>query len=175
MAFLAAAVPMVIGALAPAGAAAGAGASGLSLAATALSTTGTAVSAIAEQRAASYNAKVNDIQAGQAIEQAGLKSSEIARRNTQEAAAGRAGAAQNGFENTGSINDLLQQTARGGELDRLAAVYDGSVQAASLRADAKMNRQRGKQALVGGVIGAGAKALGGVSNFYDQRSRALSV
>lgn len=155
--------------------AAGSGAAGLSLGATALSAGGGVFSALMEKRAAQYNSKVANSQANQAVEQAGLKASEIERRNRQDTATARASAAQNGFENTGSINDILNQQSRQGNLDVLAAVYDGSVTAAGLRADAKLNRQRGRAAVVSGVVGAGASALGGVSNFYARRNRAAAI
>lgn len=90
-------------------------------------------------------------------------------------AATRAGALQNGFELTGSMNDLLDQTDRQGQLDYLTAVYDGSVQATGLNASAKLYKNQATNALIGGALGMGSKALGGVADVYRMRGSSISV
>lgn len=173
MAFLAAAVPAAIGAIGSGVTAVGGPVAALSLGATALSTVGTGMQAISEARAANYNADVNVIQARQAQEQAALKASELTRRNRQVGAAARAGAQENGFDLGGSIADVLSQAERQGQLDVLSAVYDGSVQAAGLYSEAKMNRRRAGSAVTAGIIGMGSQVLGGVSNLYGRQTQQL--
>lgn len=165
------------GAAAAAGAAGavGAGISTLGLASAALGVVGTATSAIAASKAAGAQAQIAEQQAKVAQDQASVKAGEVARDTKQRLAAGRAGAQQNGFELTGSVGDLLNQTARQGQLDYLTAVYDGSMQATGLNASAKMYRQQGKNALISGAIGAAGQALGGVSNYYKNRGASISV
>jgi hypothetical protein len=147
----------------------------MTLGATALGVAGTGMQAISAARSANYNADVNIMQARQANEQGALKASEVARRTKQTQAAGRAGALQSGFDLSGSIADVLAQSQRQGDLDALAAVYDGSVAATGAVNSAKLGRQEAKNAIAAGVIGMGAKALGGVSSYYGQRTRAIGT
>lgn len=167
-------------ALAGLGAAAGASAAtatavGAVIASTAVSTLGVGASALASSNAAKFQAGLAEQQAKQAQDQASVKAGEVARDNKQRLAATRAGALQNGFELTGSMNDLLDQTDRQGQLDYLTAVYDGSVQATGLNATAKNYRNQASNALIGGVLGMGSKALGGVSDVYRMRGSAINV
>lgn len=167
-------------ALASLGAAVGASAAtatavGATIAATAVSTIGVGASALASSNAAKFQAGLAEQQAKQAQDQASAKAGEIARDTRQRLAAGRAGAIQNGFEITGSMNDLLDQTGRQGELDYLTAVYDGSVQATGLNATARNYRRQASGALIGGALGAASSALGGVASVYKQRGSSINV
>lgn len=178
MAMLAAAVPAVpavMGAMGSAGAAVGGAGSALSLGASVLSGYGAIQAGKPENAASQYNATVNDIQAGQASEQAALKASEITRRARQTQSAGRASALVNGFEQSGSVVDVLNQAARGDELDALTAVYDGSVQSAGLKSEAALNRARGRSAKRAGYMGAASSLLSGASSVVKARSGRASV
>jgi len=148
---------------------------GATVASTAVATLGTAASSLAASNAASFQAKLAKQQGQQAQDQAGLKAAEVARETRQRTAALRAGAAQNGFELTGSMNDLLDQTQRQGNLDYLTAVYDGSVQATGANASATMYKRQASSSLLSGVLGAGSQALGGISQVYRQRGSSISV
>lgn len=148
---------------------------GATVASTAVATLGVGASALASANAASYQADLARSQAKQAQEQASLKAGEVAREGRQRMAATRAGALQNGFELTGSMNDLLDQTDRQGQLDYLTAVYDGSVQATGLNASAKLYKNQAKNAIIGGVLGMGSKVLGGVADVYRMRGSSISV
>lgn len=167
-------------ALAAVGSAVGASAAtatavGATIASTAVATIGTAASSLAASNAASFQAKLQKNQATQAQDQAGVRAAEVARETRQRTAALRAGAAQNGFELTGSMGDLLEQTERQGNLDYLTAVYDGSVQATGLNASAAMSKRQASSSLIGGALGAGAQALGGLSQVYRQRGSSINV
>ncbi len=148
---------------------------GATVASTAVAALGTGASALASANSAEFQAKLAKQQAAQATEQASIKASEIARENRQRSAAIRAGALQNGFELTGSMGDLLQQTERQGQLDYLTAVYDGSVQATGLNATAKNFKRQKGAALIGGALGMGAQALGGVADIYRTRAASINV
>jgi hypothetical protein len=167
-------------ALAALGAAAGASAAtaaavGATIASTGVALLGTGASALASHNAAEFQAKLQQSQAQQAQDQASVKAGEVARESKQRTAATRAGGLQNGFELTGSIGDLLAQTERQGQLDYLTAVYDGSVQATGLQASAQMSKRAASNALIGGALGAGAQALGGVGQFYKMRGASINV
>lgn len=167
-------------ALAALGSAAGASAAtatavGATVASTAVATLGVGASALASANAASYQADLARSQAKQAQEQASVKAGEVAREGKQRLAAARAGALQNGFELSGSATDLIEQADRQGQLDYLTAVYDGSVRATGLNASAKLYGMQKTNALVGGALGMGAKALGGVADVYRMRGSSISV
>ncbi len=148
---------------------------GAMAATTAVSVLGTGASALASANAADFQAKLAQQQAAQATDQAAVKASEVAREGRQRTAALRAGAIQNGFEISGSMSDLLQQTERQGTLDYLTAVYDGSVQATGLNATAANYRRQKSSALTGGALGMGAQALGGVADIYRTRGASINV
>lgn len=148
---------------------------GIAIAGTALSVLGTGASALAASNSASFQARLAEQQAKQAQDQASVKAGEVARESRQRISAARAGALQNGFELTGSMNDLLDQTGRQGQLDYLTAVYDGSVQATGLQTSAKLYRNQATNAIIGGVLGAGAQGLSGVANVYSMKSNSLRV
>lgn len=148
---------------------------GATIASTAVATLGTAASSLAAANSADFQSKLARVQGQQAQDQASLRAGEVARDTRQRLAATRAGAIQNGFELTGSMNDLLDQTERQGTLDYLTAVYDGSVQATGLAATSKMYKRQASSALIGGALGAGAQALGGVAQVYRQKGAAINV
>lgn len=148
---------------------------GAAVASTAVSTLGVGASALASSNAAKFQAGLAEMQAKQASEQASVKAGEVARDTRQRLAAGRAGALQNGFELSGSMNDLLDQTGRQGQLDYLTAVYDGSVQATGLNATAKNYRNQASNALIGGALGAASSALGGIGSVYKMRGSSINV
>ena len=161
-------------AAAPAIASAGSAIGGISanaagLGSTLLSAGGSLLEGVAAQRAADYNAKVSNIQARQSAEQGALAASEVSRQLNQRLAGGRAAAAQSGFENSGSVNDLLKQVERAGITDMMTAVYDGRTRAAAARSTATAQKAAGSSALWGGVLGAGAQAMSGMSDFYKRQ------
>jgi hypothetical protein len=140
-----------------------------------VSALGVGAQALASHNSAEFQAKLAATQARQAQDQASVKASEVARDTRQKAAAFRAGALQNGFEFTGSMADVLSQLERQGNLDYLTSVYDGSVQAAGLRATAANYKRQASNALIQGAIGMGSQALGGVADIYKMRGNSVSV
>lgn len=132
MSFMAAALPfMALGSMAAGGA---------------VSAIGAINQGDAANAAAKYNARTMEQEATRSNEEAAVKAGEAARRARQALAATRAGAGANGFAATGSIDDLLGQTERQGNLDALTAVYEGNIRAMGLRNQATLTRFEGKQA-----------------------------
>lgn len=66
---------------------------------------------------------------------------------------------------TGSALDVITQNAIDAEWDVLNARYAAGRQAAALRQQAAGKRSEAQAALFGGLIGAGAQALGGYASF----------
>ena len=77
-----------------------------------------------------------------------------------------AGSLENGFEDTGSVKSLTDQIQDTGSLDKLVAVYDGSVRGTGYRNQASLDRQEASNDIMGGFIGGGTKLLGGISRAY---------
>ena len=148
--------------------------SGMGLASSLMSAGGSLLEGVAGARAGEYNADVARMQAQQAGEQGALAASEAIRATNQRTATGRAAAAQSGFENTGSVRDLIDQVERAGYMDALSAVYDGSVRSLSAKNNATQAAAQGENALWGGVFGAGTAALSGVSDYY-RRTGAIQM
>lgn len=150
-------------------------AGGLSAVSTAVSVLGTAASSLAGSQAARGQAAMARAQGQQASAQAAIRASEVARDSRQRAAAMRAGFLQNGIELAGSPLDLIEQADRQGQLDYLTAVYEGDVAATNAFATASNYDRQASNALIGGFLGAGGQALGGVSDFYKMRGASLTV
>lgn len=147
----------------------------ITAASTGLSMLGTGAQALASHNSADFQAKLAEMQGRQARDQASVKASEIARNTKQTAASMRAGALQGGFRLEGSMNDLLHQTERQGQLDYLTAVYDGSVRGVGADATARNYKRAASGALIGGALGMGAQALGGVSDIYKNKGASINV
>ncbi|MCA3701415.1 MAG: hypothetical protein INF12_00015, partial [Methylobacterium sp.] len=108
----------------------------------------------AANAAAKYNANAMEQDARRANEEAAARAGEVARRTRQVLASSRAGAGANGFDLDGSVDDLLGQAERQGNLDALTAIYEGGVRAQELRNKAKLTRFEGKQAQRAGYTAA---------------------
>ena len=147
----------------------------LPLVAAGVSLLGAGASALAESKAAGFQSRLAAQQSDQVSAQAAVKASQIARSSKQQVSALRAGALQNGFELTGSMSDLVHQAERQGPLDYMTAVYDGTVQARGLTATSEMYRRQKSSALIGGLLGAGGKALGGVADRYKNQGADIAV
>lgn len=131
-----------------------------------LGAVGTLQQGAATASAANYNAKVAEIQAKNAENQAAAKYGELSRRGKLRAAEASAAAVESGFDLSGSFRDFLSQSLAFGELDALGAIYEGGVRASGSRAEASQYRAEAKNAKTASYIGAGTKLLGGVASVY---------
>lgn len=68
---------------------------------------------------------------------------------------------QSGFENTGSAADIMLEQMRGVENDVFQTILSGDLEALSKRSQAASVRAQGKQAMIGGLFGAGMGLAGG--------------
>lgn len=147
----------------------------LTIGSTVLSAASALSSASAQSSAANYNAAANELQAKQQNDQAAYQAGQEAKKTRLRLAAQRAGAAQGGLDLTGSVLDIMDETAAQGGLNYLTAVYNGDVNATSLRNDAKLNRARGSDATMAGYVNAGSSILTGISDIYKRKGNALSI
>lgn len=129
---------------------------------------GKVASGIGEMNAANYNANILNQQAAQVANNAGAEEAKLRREQRQEIGRQIATAAGSGAAFDGSIVDVIRQNIDNQEMDALTLRYRGAIEGASLKAQAKMTKYEGKQALYGGIAGAGSKLL---TSFGEQARR----
>lgn len=127
---------------------------------------GKVASGIGEMNAANYNANILNQQAAQVANNASAEEAKLRREQRQEI--GRQIATAAGSGASGSIVDVIRQNIENQEMDALTLRYRGAIEGASLKAQAKMTKYEGKQALYGGIAGAGSKLL---TSFGEQARR----
>jgi hypothetical protein len=130
---------------------------------------GKVASGIGENNAAKYNANILNMQAGQVAANAGMEEAKLRREQRQEIGRQVATAAGSGLTQSGSIVDVMRQNIENQEMDALTLRYRGAIEGAGLKAQAKMTKYEGKQALYGGIAGAGSKLL---ASFGEDARRA---
>tara|TARA_S200000501_G_scaffold224852_1_gene210775 strand:+ start:565 stop:1044 length:480 start_codon:yes stop_codon:yes gene_type:complete len=142
--------------------------------AVAMMAVGTAVSAYgqyqagkAQKRAYDYNAQIQEQNARIAQEQADYEARRQESRTRKMLAAQRVAYAGSGFtSNTGTALDTLRQTMSEGEMDKMAILYGGSVEAVNQRAQASLSRMQGKAAYKAGMYNAAGTLLAGGGQTY---------
>lgn len=137
----------------------------LMLASGAVQAVGSIVQGNAANAAAKANAAALEQQAEAENRAAGAREETQRRQNRQFLGAQRAALAQAGIGVEGSAYDIARQSAINAELDALNIRYEGQLRSNKLRNEAKITRFEGKQAKIGGYLGAGASILSGVSNY----------
>jgi hypothetical protein len=166
MAFIAAAIPMLATAAAGLGAAATAAAPAIGVGSAVLGGAGALMQGFAGASAANYDAAASKIQASTATNDAAFQASQIARQTRLKVAQAQAGGVENGFDSGGSMTTLTNAIQDTGELDKMLAVYDGSVRATGYQNQGALDSSQAGWDELGGFIGAGTKALGGISSAY---------
>ena len=113
----------------------------------------------ATKQLAEYNASVAEANATAARQQAALDEDTSRRKSSLVMGQIRARAAANSGDVNGSALDVLAESAGEAELEALVLRYGGEVKARTSESEAQLLRQRGKDAVLGGYIGAGTKLL----------------
>jgi len=134
---------------------------GIQVAATAAGTYAQISASNAAASNAKQSAKIARDQAAERAEQ--LRTDAIRLRGRQTASAGGTGIRSDAF------NDIMADSNYDAELDALTAEYEGTLQSNSLKGQAKQFKNDGKQSLISGVMGAGAKALGGYGDWKNSQ------
>lgn len=133
------------------------------LAATAVSAGSAIAQGEAAEDAAKYNAAVANNDAAAANDQAQYEASRIRDRNRRILASQRAGQAKSGLAMSGSFSDVQLDSTIQGEMDALAAIYTGQINAGSAQARAQLAKLEGRNAKRAGYMGAGGSLLTGAS------------
>lgn len=138
----------------------------IAIASAVIAAAGTAAAAKAQSDAQRYNAEVGKNNANYAEQAA----AENARRQqvaaTQQIGQLRANIGASGLQTEGSPLDLLEQSARNSELDRLTILHQGAVQANALRNGATLDSLGSTNSLIAGGLSASGQLLGGAANAY---------
>ena len=137
--------------------------------AVAMMAVGTAVSAYgqyqagkAQQKAYEYNAAIQERNAQIARDQAAYEARRQESRTRKVLASQRVAYSASGFRaNVGTALDTLRQTVAEGEMDRMAILYGGSVEAVNQRSQAALSRMQGKAAKTAGTYAAAGTLLSG--------------
>ena len=166
MAFIPAALAAVGTAVSGATAAAGGLGTVLGVGSAVLGGVGAISQGMASSQAAAYNADAARMQARVAQDQAAFKAAEIARQTRLKTAAAVAGGLENGFEQGGSMTTLTGAIQDTGNLDKLLAVYDGSVRATGYNNQAALDDAQSGYDEEAGFLGAATKTLSGVAAAY---------
>lgn len=143
MAFIAPAIPYIIGAGA---------------AVSAVGTIGTAISA---RNAANWNAQKNEQDAAYSTQMAGIEEQRQRMQARKQIGAMRAGYGANGLQIDASVEDILAESASNAELDALLIRQGGVARATGLRNEANLDRTQGKNAMRTGALSAAGVLLSG--------------
>ena len=118
----------------------------------------------AQKQAYEYNAAIQEQNAKVEQEKAAYEADKQAQRIRRLNATQRAAYAASGVTQSGSALDLQEDSTIQGEMDRLAILYGGDVNAANYRSEAALSRFQGKQAGASGTSAAFGTLLGGAAN-----------
>lgn len=122
---------------------------------------GTAVSAISASQAANYNAELAEMQAVYATDVAAAEETRVRRVSDYQMGKLRARAGASGRAMSGSVLDVLHESAINYEMDALNARYEGEVQAIGYRNEARMQKFKAKTELLKGVVSLASGELAG--------------
>lgn len=137
----------------------------MAIAGTALASAGSLFAGYQGMQAGNYSATVAKNNATAAEQKAGFEAGLIRERGDDTVSAGVAALGKSGVDPgaSGSAAAVIGKSAENAEMDALAALYSGRIDANAQRAAAKLYKSQGRQAMVAGVINAGSTLLTGLS------------
>lgn len=135
---------------------------GLQIAGSIVSAGGSIMQGYSNAASSKYNAAVAMQGATAARQAAAVRADAIRRRTARvNSEVVARSAASNMDPSGGSTLEVLQANAAEGEWEALSELYNGEVQARRYESQAKLDKARGADALLGGYLGAGASLLQG--------------
>lgn len=142
-----------------------------------ISAIGTAVSvvsaiggAMTQRDSAKYNAKVAENNAIASRQQAAANAEAQQRDARMRIGQMEANYAASGVSLEGSPLEILEQSARNSEMDRLNILYGGELRAGNYGAEAQLNSSRASSAMTSGFVRAGSELMSGAAR-YGQLTR----
>ena len=152
--------------IAPVIAAVGGASSALGIGASLLGAVGSIAQGSAAQQAQEFNARVLQMQATTAENQAASASSNQIGKTRAKVGTGIASGGDAGLDFSGSFRDIISNTDAFGHLDALNEIYKGNVAATGYRNQASADIYAGDQSMTSGIIGAGTNLMKGLANVY---------
>lgn len=113
------------------------------------------------QKAADYNAQIMKRNANVAEQKAAYEAEAEASRLRRLIGSQRAAAGASGYQMTGSILDLQEDTTTQGTMEQMAILYGGQLQKQNFESEAELSTFQGKAAYRQGVTGAAGTLLSG--------------
>lgn len=139
----------------------------LSAVGTAVSVAGNIAQGNAANRAAQQQALAYEQQARSDARAAGFEASRELERQRRVQGAATAQVAASGYGLTGSPLAVMADNASQGQLDIEAIKYGSQLRQGTLRTQAMLERQRGKDAKRASLFNAASSAASGLGNLYD--------
>ena len=134
----------------------------LMIAGTAISAYGQYQAGVQAQKAGDYQASIARQQAQVAQQKAAFEATKLRERGERLKASQRTGYAGRGISlSSGTVEEVLTDTAGDIKLDELAILYGGSMEAQGLHSQAQYSEWAGKQKKKAGTIGAIGSLLTG--------------
>ncbi|BBF79921.1 hypothetical protein EM6_0498 [Asticcacaulis excentricus] len=153
------------------GAKGGGGGGGSSLAGSAINAFASLLGAFNANNAAKARARQLRMEADRINMEAGRSAMEDMRQSSKAEASGFVSAAAGGGF-TGSAIDVMNEFVGDSLYNARALIYQGQTQARNALYEANVARAEGKNALIGGVLNAGASLLGGYGQYRESRGMA---
>tara|TARA_Y100000389_G_C17263944_1_gene414450 strand:+ start:280 stop:771 length:492 start_codon:yes stop_codon:yes gene_type:complete len=148
---------------------------GMMIVGTAVSAYGQYQSGKAQKAAYDYNAQIEERNAQIARDQAAYDAKQQEKKTRQIIASQRVAYAAGGFTTAGTPLDTLRQSATEGEMDRMAILYGGDVEAQNRKSQAELQRMQGRAAKTAGTYAAVGTAIGGFGNAAGVNAQANMV
>lgn len=115
-----------------------------------------------QKKMADYNAQVQNNNAVAARQEASFEADRIRERNTRLRGAQVAAASKSGLAISGSVGDVMYDSALSGELDALTAIYKGDSRSGNYLSQAEMSTYSGNAAVQSSYFNSGGTILGGL-------------
>lgn len=127
-----------------------------------------AISGASQQKsAAKYNQKVAENQAISARQEAAANADMQRRKSAKTIGSMQAAYGASGVTSEGSPIEVLEESARNAELDRLSILWSGETRAMGYEATAKLEKNRASNAMASGLLSAAGSAVKGFASVYQ--------
>ena len=130
-----------------------------------------AVSAVSQAQqqksAAKYNQKVAENQAVSARQEAAANADMQRRKSAKTIGSMQAAYGASGVTSEGSPLEVLEESARNAELDRLSILWSGETRAMGHQATANLEGSRASNAMASGLLSAAGSAVKGFASAYQ--------
>ena len=127
-----------------------------------------------QKSAAKYNEKLAENQAVGARQEAAAAADRQQRQSAKTIGTMQASYAASGVSTEGSPLEVLEESARNAELDRLTILWNGESRAQGYQNTAELERSRGKNAMASGYLSAAGSAMKGFAMFGGGKTDAES-